>query len=159
MWPFSKPEYSVLVVCTANICRSPVAAALLSGHLKAQGLGRRVLVHSAGTGVAASGAPADPRMVALAAQRGVALRRHRSRAVDKDLLTSVDLILGMEQVHLDAVIDLAPEYAEICELLDGNGTPIADPYFGSRADVREAFERIDVLCQKRAAELREWLGR
>ena len=157
MWPFSKPEYRVLVLCTANICRSPVAAALLSHHLHGHGLGRRVAVSSAGTEVAVSGARADPRMVTLAAQRGVDLRRHRSRGLDNAQLVSADLILGMEQIHLDAVLSRFPEHAEACGLLDADGRGVADPYFGSKDNVREAFERIDKLCRGRAAELTELL--
>ncbi|MEL7044658.1 MAG: low molecular weight protein-tyrosine-phosphatase [Pseudomonadota bacterium] len=157
MWPFAKPQCHVLVLCTANICRSPVAEALLFHHLKNHGLARRVAVGSAGTEVAASGAAADPRMVTLAAQHGINLRRHRSRAVDEAMLANADLILGMEQVHLDAVIARSPEFSERLELFDYAGHAIADPYYGSKAEVRETFERIAVLSQERATQLRERL--
>ncbi|RMG36458.1 MAG: low molecular weight phosphotyrosine protein phosphatase, partial [Gammaproteobacteria bacterium] len=58
-----KLDLSVLLVCTANICRSPMAEALLRDHLKAKGLDRRVKVASAGIR-AMAGMPPDPRALA-----------------------------------------------------------------------------------------------
>ena len=68
IWPFRRPELQILVVCKANVCRSPAAEALLRYHLRQCGLQRRVVVRSAGTTVGVSGVPPDPRMVAIAAE-------------------------------------------------------------------------------------------
>jgi protein-tyrosine phosphatase len=150
---FRRPSFRVLILCTANICRSPVAAALLAQHLRALKLHREIAVTSAGTNVGMPGAPADPRMVALAADAGVRLKGHRSRGINARLIETADLILAMEEVHLEAVTSEWPESAARCELLDDSGAEVADPYFGSRADVREAFLRINDLCLRRAHSL------
>ena len=99
----------VLVVCTANICRSPVAAALLENWMRRVGHG--IEVGSAGTR-AAAGRPADPAMVAVAASRGVALDTHRSRRLTPDLATSAGLVLTMEARHRDVVSRLAPRMGD-----------------------------------------------
>ena len=44
-----RPQLRVLFVCTANVCRSPLAEALLRHRLRSMGLGRRIAVASAGT--------------------------------------------------------------------------------------------------------------
>lgn len=91
----------ILVVCTGNTCRSPMAAALLLHH--AQRSGRSDLdVTSAGL-AARDGAPASPEAIAAMARRGIDLREHRSRAVRMEDLYEADLILAMEQRHADDV--------------------------------------------------------
>jgi len=158
MWPFSAPELRVLLVCSANICRSPVAAALLRAHLGHAGLARRIATSSAGTSVGSPGAPADPRMQELARHRAVRLSRHRAREVSDAVMASSDIVYVMEDVHLDAVVQRWPDRAADCRLLDAQGGGIADPYFGSKAAVRAAFEAIDRACARRAAELAGRLG-
>ena len=87
---------AVLIVCTGNICRSPLAAALLAA--RAPGL----RVASAGT-QAPAGAPADPLSVASGQRRGVDLAAHRARRLDEALLAEHDLVLAAEQHHVEAV--------------------------------------------------------
>ena len=61
---------AVLMVCAGNICRSPMAEAVLRAKLTGAGLANQVAVDSAGTHGFHRGAPADPRAVARAALRG-----------------------------------------------------------------------------------------
>jgi protein-tyrosine-phosphatase len=95
----------VLVVCTANIARSPLAAALL-----ARELGDEVVVGSAGTR-ARPGYEAAPESLRLARERGLDLTDHRSRLVSPDLLTPAELILTMSERQRDAVTPQAPRLA------------------------------------------------
>lgn len=95
----------VLVVCTANIARSPLAGAMLGGEL-----GRGVEVSSAGTR-ARDGFPAAPESVRLGEERGLDLRDHRSRAVTPALVEGSDLILTMSERQRDAVGPMAPRTA------------------------------------------------
>lgn len=95
----------VLVVCTANQCRSPLAAAALSDRLHR--LGVDVTVASAGTR-AYDGAPATDSTRAAAARVGLDLSAHRSRRTDPDLVRGADLVLTMARHHLREVVVLDP---------------------------------------------------
>jgi protein-tyrosine-phosphatase len=101
-------ERQVLVVCTANLCRSPVAAALLAREL--DGLvdvdGRRWTVASAGT--TAHRAIADPDTTAAAASMGVDVSEHRSRVVGTADIDRADLILTMTREHLRHLVTESP---------------------------------------------------
>jgi protein-tyrosine phosphatase len=103
-------EELILVVCTGNTCRSPMAAALLGHHLAARGAPLRV--ESAGT-LGWSGRPATPSAVAAVADRGVELQHHRSRSLRDaaDDLRAASLVLAMTRVHAGAVMAHAPELA------------------------------------------------
>ena len=74
----------LVVVCTANICRSPLAAAMLAAQVRDRGAEAHVVVTSAGVD-ARHGDPAAPPSVAIARERGLDLVAHRSRPVDDDL--------------------------------------------------------------------------
>ena len=58
-------DYRITVVCTGNICRSPMGEWLLRERFEAAGLGHRVVVDSAGTTAWEEGNPADPRFIGL----------------------------------------------------------------------------------------------
>ena len=88
----------ILYVCTANICRSPSAAALLAD---AQVPG--VEVSSAGT-MATAGAPGCSVAPALAGR----YEQHRSQALTPDLLARADLVLTAAREHQRVVLELAP---------------------------------------------------
>lgn len=91
----------VLVVCTANICRSPVAEAMLRREAEQRGVAAEVT--SAGVRARAGDPAADGSFQAVAAL-GLVLDSHRSRAATDDLAAAADLVLAMEAGH---VIDLA----------------------------------------------------
>ena len=95
----------VLTICTANRCRSPMAAALLARALPVAARDR-VEVRSAGFGP--PGLPAVPETVKVMAEVGVDLEGHRSRRVDVELLTGADLILTMTVAHAVQVVDVLP---------------------------------------------------
>ena len=158
MWPFTGPEVTVLLLCTANVCRSPAAAALLRAALRRRGLRRRVRVLSAGTAVGAPGALADPRMVAIAREVGVTLKRHRAQQVTDAMLSRATVVYAMTSEHLDACADLPGWDDGLGQLLDPAGRDVEDPYFGDKSGVRAVFERLAELCELRAEEWRQHLA-
>jgi protein-tyrosine phosphatase len=100
----------VLVVCTANVCRSPVAAGLLARHLRGRRDpdGQEWVVSSAGT--ADVEATVDGSTIAAAAAVGIDLAGHRRRRVDRRVLATdgADLVLAMGREHLRAVVGVDP---------------------------------------------------
>lgn len=90
---------NILVVCTANICRSPAGQIFLRDSLQ----GQRVSVDSAGT-LALDGNAADKTIQELMVERGhPEIVGHRSRALLPHHLTTYQLILCMDRSHLEKV--------------------------------------------------------
>lgn len=85
-------------MCTANINRSPMAAALLEARLAELGLEGR----ATSAGLLEGGQPASPEAVAVLAGRGVDLSAHVSRQLSTDAVVDADLVLGMERRHMRA---------------------------------------------------------
>lgn len=95
----------VLVVCTANRCRSPFAAALLADKLA--GGAPDVAVSSAG--FLNGGEPVPDTVSEVAEQLGIDLRTYRSRQVTPAMLQSSDLVIAMERAHVRELAMLVPE--------------------------------------------------
>jgi protein-tyrosine phosphatase len=113
---------SVLVICEGNICRSPLAAALLARALP------DVSVTSAGTH-ALAGHPADATIADIARQDGVSLDSHVATQVDASLVRDADLILTMTQAQRDWVLDAAPfARGKVFRLCDEQREDVTDPY-------------------------------
>jgi protein-tyrosine phosphatase len=119
---------SVLVVCTANICRSPVGERLLASRLAGSG----VTVGSAGTS-ALVGSPVDAPMAELLAGAGIAAEPFAARQVRADVLRGSALVLTMTREHRSAVVATVPatvrrtflltEAADIAEAVAAAGWP------------------------------------
>jgi protein-tyrosine phosphatase len=88
----------VLVVCTANQCRSPLAAAHLRRTLEGSG----VAVLDAGTGE--GGYPVTDETLATASRRGLDLSGHVSTSVSPAMIDEADLILTMERAHVRSIV-------------------------------------------------------
>lgn len=102
-------------MCTANRCRSPMAAGLLAARLDALGVAAEVA--SAGFGPA--GDPAVPEVVSVMAELGIDLSGHRSERVTRDLCEEADLIFGMTRQHVIDLVLLAPSaWPRIFPLID-----------------------------------------
>lgn len=119
----------ILVVCTANICRSPVGEALLRDRLQKRGLVNWT-VSSAGTW-AHWVRGASQFSVELMAEQGLDISGHRARMIDESLLAQADLILCMEASHLEALQIEFPAYADKIYLFSemiGLRFSVDDPY-------------------------------
>ena len=89
--------FTILTVCSANRCRSPMAEALLSKALHDLEP-HDFTVTSAGFGP--PGAPAEPEVVEVMADIGLDVTRHRSTTVNTSLLAEADLVLAMTRQHV-----------------------------------------------------------
>jgi protein-tyrosine phosphatase len=101
---------SILVVCTGNICRSPIAEGLLRGELLRRFGDGAPRVSSAGT-AGWDGSSATAEGVEAAAELGIDISAHRARKVRGELLREADLIICMAGEHRDRLSVQLPEVA------------------------------------------------
>ncbi|CAM8400625.1 protein tyrosine phosphatase [Klebsiella quasipneumoniae] len=130
---------SILVVCTGNICRSPIGEQLLKKLLPT------IKIDSAGTG-ALVGHEADISAKHIAEQHGLSLDCHQGKQFTRDLARQYDLILVMEKAHIEQIGKIAPE-ARGKTMLFGhwlNQREIPDPYKKSE----EAFASVYKLIEQ-----------
>lgn len=127
---------SVLFVCTANQCRSPMAEALLKSLAARRGEADRWQIQSAGTW-AEAGRAATQLSQAVMRQRNIDLSDHRSRPVDANLLASAGAVLVMTRHHQEALLAEFPEVQGKIYLLSqlaDRAFDIEDPFGGSLDD-------------------------
>ncbi len=140
---------NILTVCVGNICRSPVAEALLKDGLP----GRKVW--SAGLH-AMVGHPADPMSREIAAQHGLDLSAHQAQQIAGWMCAHADLVLVMEamqQQELERLFPLARgKIRRLGEFGPQGPFDIADPYLQPRA----AFEATHAAI---ALGVTEWVRR
>jgi protein-tyrosine phosphatase len=153
---------SILVVCMGNICRSPMASAVLKAQVQRLGLGEQVAVDSAGVYSGHAGERADSRARKLAAQRGYeAIEAERARAVRDEDFERFDAILAMDRDNMAQLQRRCPPlHAHKLHLfLDYAGLgadEVPDPYYGPL----QGFENVLAMCERAApAVVQRLLGR
>lgn len=136
----------ILFVCTANICRSPMAETILKERLRNSGM-TDISVSSAGL-MDMKGGRAREEALSIIEKLGVDISHHRSRHLTGEMVTDADLILVMEGEHRDKIVSSYPESAGKVFLLSkfgnekGVAMDIADPYGGTVFNYRVALKEI-----------------
>ena len=140
----------MLVVCTGNICRSPLAEALLKPLLQPRG----IEVVSAGTHAVVD-APAHWQTQALARQQGIDLSAHRAQALTPVLMKSADLILALDQGHRAWMLKAQPQLAGRIYKLGhwANNADVEDPYGQPDAVFARVQAEIALYCAQWPAKL------
>ena len=139
----------ILVVCVGNICRSPMAEALLRRELRGQD---EYTVESAGLG-ALVGHPASEHSVALMDELGLDISVHRARQIHPDMVKASDLVLVMEAGHKRAIDDADPTArGKVYRLGEWQDIDIADPY-------RREREAYEVALRDIEAGVASWVKR
>ena len=136
---------SLLFVCAANMCRSPMASALMRRRVERLTSTDDWRIASAGIW-AQEGAPAIGEAQAVLREMHLDLGKHRSRNVLQVEVRSFDLVLVMETNQKEALRVTFPDIAERIYLLSemaGSPLDIPDPVGGTLADVRNTAQTID----------------
>jgi protein-tyrosine phosphatase len=139
----------IIVVCTGNICRSPMAEMLLQRHFA----GTSTQVDSAGV-AALVNHPADPLAQKVMEEHGYDIKEHRAKQATLALLTARDLILTLDQSHTDWISSRFPQLRGRTHKLGRwlDNMDVADPYRLPKAAFDRAYEDI-VNC------IAEWTRR
>jgi protein-tyrosine phosphatase len=169
-WPATLPPprdparpYRVCLVCLGNICRSPMAEAVLRDELGKAGLGDVVEVDSAGTGDWHVGHAMDPRARAELGRRGYDGASHLARQFRPSWLAERDLVLAMDTDNLTDLRAMAggePAERDRIRLLRsfdpaaGQDAEVPDPYYGGRASFGMVLDFIEAAARELAGSLR-----
>ena len=148
---------NLLIVCMANICRSPMAQTVTLHLAEQAGRAGSIRVDAAGTHASPRKEPPDPRVKTVLSARGYAIGKCRSRRVVEQDFSQYDLILAMDQSNLNDLMRLCPAehrhkirlFLEFAQGVDVSDVP--DPYYGNI----EGFERVLDLCEAGARGLVE----
>ena len=132
------------IVCSGNICRSPIGEVVLRAKLAEAGIDD-VQVTSSGTGGWHAGDPMDPRAAAALRRRGYDGSTHRARQFRPGWFAERDLVLAMDSGHVAALSG-----AGEAQLFAADDVP--DPYYGDEEDFDEVLAQIE-----KAAD--QWVGR
>jgi protein-tyrosine phosphatase len=155
------PQLRVTAVCLGNICRSPIAEAVLRDRIEAAGLSEKVVVDSAGTGDWHLGHEADPRTHAILSQNGYSLT-HSARKITAGWMGGLDIILVMDSsnyLNVEALVrdsgfdpelylirSFDPDLAHFDNLSPELDVP--DPYY----DPEDGFARVLEMIERAADE-------
>lgn len=139
---------SILVVCTGNICRSPIAERILRNLLPEK------KIDSAGTGALVDH-PADSSAIEVSFKHGLSVDNHKGKKVSSRLAQQYDLILVMEKLHMEKICEISPESRGKIMLLGhwDNQREIPDPYRKSQEAFESVYKLIENACLSWAKKL------
>lgn len=135
----------LLMVCTGNICRSPMMERVATAYASREGLD--VTITSGGTSSEEAGNPIDRRARRVLERAGYQGSNHRAHQVSAKEVAEADLVIAAEEHHRQRVLRLVP-HADVRllsafdpELPDGTGLP--DPWYGPPEDFDETLTAIE----------------
>ena len=146
-------DFSVLMVCMGNICRSPTAEGVFRHLVREAGLERNVVIDSAGTHDYHVGAPPDHRSEHHASLRGYDLSELRARQVSRRDFERFDLICAMDWDNLELLEAQCPpqhrhKLRRLMEFAPPQfGEVVADPYYGGTDGFERVLDHVEAACR------------
>lgn len=140
--------FRILAVCLGNICRSPLAEAIVREHLERAGI--PALVDSAGTGNWHAGEAPDKRAIRAAKENNIDIDHLRARQFTPLDFERFDLIFAMDRNNFSDITALArtaEERSKVHLFLDFAGVEspldVPDPYYGTQEDFYAVHDLLD----------------
>jgi protein-tyrosine phosphatase len=167
-----RPEpYRIIVVCTGNICRSPMGEFILRELFEAAGLADRVEVDSAGTTSWEQGKPADRRTLEVLRRNGHADfggANHVARQFEHSWLDGRDLVLAADSGHLDDLRRMARSEEQRSrirlfrefdpEAVAAGALDMDDPWFGDGTAFDQTYAEITAAAAGVVEHVRQELA-
>ncbi len=158
-------RYRVTVVCLGNICRSPTADVVLTALVEEAGLDDRVEVDSYGLGHWHVGDGMDRRAALALEMAGYYPHDHRARQLRGRWVDDYDLVLAMDDGHLDDLRSQARaagdpgDHVRLFRDYDpvSPGGNVEDPYYGGADGFEEVLAVVERTSEEIVAALRRAL--
>jgi protein arginine phosphatase len=152
-------SFMIVLVCTGNTCRSPMAEALLKKRIadrlrcRVQELDDRgIVIMSAGIS-AQPGSRSAAEAIQTMQERGLDLTHHESQPLSDRIVRFADVILTMTRGHRDTILEHFPDAEPRVHLISRGRGDVADPIGGPLDLYRRCAEQLDGYLQEWAAEL------
>jgi len=152
-------QLEIVIVCTGNTCRSPMAEMLLKNKMAtANDIPIDQLVqhgiHICSAGIAANnGSPAADQAINVLGKQDLDLTCHSSQPLNYVLANSADLILTLSHSHQQAIVNEWPEFADKTSLLAHDGSSVGDPIGGSYEIYQQCAAQIDTHLDKQQSRI------
>jgi len=149
----------ILFICLGNICRSPMAEAVMRDLVKKEGLEEVISIDSAGTGNWHVGKPPHEGTRRILDRYNISYKGQKARQVTADDLSQYDYLIGMDSENVGNIRRLAgyKKVGSIQRLLDYlEDSPIADvpdPYYTGNFD--EVYEMVSKSCVNLLNEIKQ----
>ena len=153
-------QFLVLLVCTGNTCRSPMAETILRDLLVKRfpehfrGPLPPATIGSAGLS-AFPGGPASSEAIAVMKKRGLNLQNHQSHSITERSLRQADLILTMTNSHRSAILERMPALSDKVHLISGGKGDLSDPFGGPESLYEACADQIEQFLQTWLGEIEE----
>lgn len=149
----------IAVVCTGNICRSPMGEVILQDHVRRTAGMETVDVTSAGTARWHVGEPMDARAAASLRRGGYSTDASMGSWATAEFLRDIDLAVAMTREHRQDLLARRPDLRVVLlrELLGEGSLDVPDPYFGNDDDFDRCRDTLERAIPELLREIRRVL--